>query len=87
MAGIDLTQVNGISILIVIDPRELTPDKMVTIKEQAIERIKQIFTPAQCQHFKNNRLIWNVGYLKTQLGFIPQPFEIHDSTLYIRFDP
>lgn len=87
-ADLDLSSVEGIGIIVHVDPRmQMTQDMMVGIRQGATMYMKCLFTPQEAAAFKNNSMYWNVPYTRNQMGFLPEPFQVHENKLYIHYHP
>lgn len=86
---LDFTTINGIGIIVHADQNhfQLSQDVLVAIRRGATAYLQCIFTPDEAQSFKKNSIYWDIPYMRTQLGFVPTPFQVHNGTLYIHYYP
>ena len=85
---LDLSSVDGIGVIVHIDPRmQLTQEMLVAIQQGATMYMKCLFTPQETVAFKKNSMFWNVPYTRSQMGFLPEPFQVYKNMLYIHYHP
>jgi hypothetical protein len=87
-ANLDFTKINGIGIIVHTDIRiQMSQEMLVGIRRGATAYMQCIFSPIEAQSFKKNSIYWNVKYMHSQMGFLPEPFSVHNEILFLHYHP